>query len=204
MCAHTHSNTSMRCCAYRSRCVYSVPKVVSISQPDNERSRGSTRFNVISASASAPANVSSSSNSSTGGTNVCQARQKFALFVAHNFLINFLPDADAAHRSEMIYVHMRVCVCVCVATAASAPASTSLSATARHTLSPIWSLSLSTVATDVISEHKVRCRHTQWVSAPQTQVKSCYWQTHTHTQAHTHSDWGDAIDHCQRPRQRQR
>lgn len=37
-------------------------------------------------------------------------------------------------------------------------------------------LSLSTVVTDVIVEHKVRCRRTQWVSAAQTRVKN----SHTH------------------------
>lgn len=154
---------------------------------------GSTRLNVISASASAPANVSASvssgnSNSSTGGTNVCQACQKFALFVAHNFLINFLPDADAAHRSEMIYVHMRACVCVCVATAASAPASTSLSATARHTLSlpsdrcrcPLSPLTSypSTKCDAAIHSGSVRLKHKSKVIIDK----------HTHTQAHTHSD----------------
>lgn len=120
MCAHTHTQT-LPCVAApiaAGVCTVSLKWFRFHNQTTNDHG-GSTRLNVISASASAPANVSASvssgnSNSSTGGTNVCQACQKFALFVAHNFLINFLPDADAAHRSEMIYVHMRARVCVCV------------------------------------------------------------------------------------------
>lgn len=82
----------------------------------------------------------------------------------------------------MIYVCAPVWVFVCVATAASAPASTSVSATARHTLSLISSLSLSTVVTDVISEHKVRCRHTQWVMRLKHKSKVVIDKhTHTHT-----------------------
>lgn len=155
MCAHTlkHFHALLRL-SPAGVCTVSLKWFRFRNQTTNDHG-GSTRLSVISASASAPANVSasvSSSKSSTGGTNVCQACQKFALFVAHNFLINFLPDADAAHSRHDL--RMRACVCVCVATAASAPASTSLSATARHTLS--------------LPSHRCRCPLSSLTSYPST------------------------------------